>query len=117
MSGLLWTETGIKLLILLVSKKRTKLVYIRMSERLEYKGYKIKILCTDGFEGYASYKLAETSLVESKNSLIRHYLAMFNRQAKRYSKAFDMIFNSLLILFNKSLLFTSILVWQRLFCD
>ena len=58
-----------------------------MSERLERKGYKIKILCTDGFEVYASYKLAEkhcvtkaeTSLVESKNSLIRHYLARFNR--------------------------------------
>ena len=89
-----------------------------MSQRLEYKGYKVKILCTDGYEGYASYRLAEkhlttkaeTSLVESKNSLIRHYLARFNRRTKRFSKAFDMIFWSLLILFDKDLLLTSILV-------
>jgi insertion element IS1 protein InsB len=47
---------------------------------------------------------AETSLVESKNSLIRHYLARFNRKTKRYSKAFDIILNSLLILFHKPLL-------------
>ncbi len=53
---------------------------------------------------------AETSLIESKNSLIRHYLGRFNRRTKRYSKVFDMIFNSLLILFNKSLLFISILI-------
>jgi insertion element IS1 protein InsB len=46
---------------------------------------------------------AETSLIESKNSLIRHYLARFNRKTKRYSKAIDMIENSLLLLFNKSL--------------
>jgi len=44
---------------------------------------------------------AETSLVESKNSLIRHYLARFNRKTKRYSKAIDMIQNSILLLFNK----------------
>jgi insertion element IS1 protein InsB len=101
-----------------VSKTREKSVYIKMSQRLEYKGYKVKILCTDGYEGYASYRLAEkhlttkaeTSLVESKNSLIRHYLARFNRRTKRFSKAFDMIFWSLLILFNKDLLLTSILV-------
>ena len=51
-----------------------------MSQRLERCGYR-----TDGYEGYPSYKAAEkhcvskaeTSLVESKNSLIRHYLARF----------------------------------------
>ena len=45
-----------------------------MALRLERKGYKVKILCTDGYEGYASYKLmsrhvvskAKMSLVESK---------------------------------------------------
>ena len=107
-----------KVIDITVSKSRDKSVYIRMCERLEHKGYKVKILCTDGYEGYASYKLAykhcvtkaETSLVESKNSLIRHYLARFNRRTKRYSKAFDMIFNSLFILFHKSLLLTSILI-------
>lgn len=40
----------------------------------------------------------ETSLVESFNSLIRYYLARFNRRTKRYSKAFDIIYNSLLLL-------------------
>ena len=83
-----------------------------MAQRLEKQGYKVRILCTDGYGGYASYHLAElhlvtkseTSLVESKNSLIRHYLARFNRRTKRYSKAFDMIFCSLLMLFYKSLL-------------
>jgi insertion element IS1 protein InsB len=88
-----------------------------MSLRLEKKGYEVNILCTDGYEGYSAYKLAnkhvvtkaETSLVESKNSLIRHYLARFNRRTKRYSKALDMIYISLLIFFNKEVLL-SILV-------
>jgi len=85
-----------------------------MALRLEKRGYKVNILCTDGYEGYCSYKLAnrhvvtkaETSLVESKNSLIRHYLARFNRKTKRYSKAFDMILHSLVILFYKETLLT-----------
>ncbi|WP_412707645.1 hypothetical protein [Candidatus Rickettsia kedanie] len=42
---------------------------------------------------------AETALVESKNSLIRHYLARFNRKTKQYSKALDIIENSLLLTF------------------
>lgn len=95
-----------------VSKSLDKSAFVRIAQRLECKGYKIKILCSDGYEGYRYYKLAqkhivtkaETSLVESKNSLIRHYLARFNRKTKRYYKAFDMIFASLAILFNKSLL-------------
>lgn len=95
-----------------VSKTREKYVYVRIAQRLETKGYKVKILCSDGYEGYAYYSLAqrhviskaETSLVECQNSLIRHYLARFNRKTKRYSKAFDMIFASLLILFNKELI-------------
>jgi len=45
---------------------------------------------------------AETSLVESKNSFIRHYLARFNRKTKGYSQAFDIIFTSPAILFNKA---------------
>lgn len=83
-----------------------------MALKLERKGYRVKILCTDGYEAYASYSLAkrhvvsksETSLVESKNSLIRHYLARFNRRTKRYSKPIDVIFASLAILFHKNLL-------------
>ena len=83
-----------------------------MALRLEKRGYIVKILCTDGYEGYQAYKLAdrhvvtkvETSLVESKNSLIRHHLARFNRKTKRYSKALDMIYNALLVFFHKELL-------------
>ncbi len=79
-----------------------------MALRLE-KTYKIKILCTDGYEVYKQYKIAEkhvitkseTSLVESKNSLIRCFLARFNRRTKRYSKSIEMIIVSLKLLFQK----------------
>jgi IS1 family transposase len=65
-----------------------------MTQRLKKKGYKVQILCTDGYEGYGYYKLAErhvvskaeTSLVGSKNSLIRLNLARFNRKTRRFSK-------------------------------
>jgi len=73
------------------------------------KNYEIEISCSDHYEVYDKFKIAkkhyftkaETSLVESFNSLIRHYLARFNRKTKRYSKALDMIHNSILMLFNK----------------
>ena len=69
-----------------------------MALRLERK-YNIDYLCTDNYDVYSKYIIskkhattkAETSLVESNNSLIRHYLARFNRRTKRFSKAFDMI--------------------------
>ncbi len=94
-----------------VSKNREKIIYVRMAQRLEKKGYKVAIMCTDGYEGYGYYQIAdrhvvsksETSLVESKNSLIRLNLARFNRKTRRFSKAFDMIFFSLIILIYKSL--------------
>jgi insertion element IS1 protein InsB len=81
-----------------------------MAQSLKKKGYKVQILCTDGYESYGYYKLAKrhvvskaaTSLVESKNSLIRLNLARFNRKTRRFSKAFDMIFISLIILIYKS---------------
>lgn len=47
---------------------------------------------------------AETALVESKNSLIRHYLARFARKTRRFSKKLDMITHSLVLLFNQYLL-------------
>ena len=82
-----------------------------MALRLE-STYEIEISCSDRYEVYDKYKIAkthyftkaETALVESFNSLIRHYLARFNRKTKRYSKAIDMIYNSILMLFNKNLL-------------
>jgi len=81
-----------------------------MAKRLQEK-YNINYLCTDNYAVYKQCKIskkhtttkAETSLVESKNSLIRHYLARFTRKTKRYSKAIDMIEASVLLLFNKDL--------------
>jgi insertion element IS1 protein InsB len=79
-----------------------------MASRLESK-YNIEYLCTDAYEAYSKYSIskkhtttkAEKALVESFNSLIRHYLARFNRRTTRYSKAFDMIVDSLTLFFNK----------------
>lgn len=101
-----------KVIDIVISKTREKWVFVRMAIRLERLGYRVRYLCTDGYEGYSSYSIAqehiitkaETALVESKHSFIRHYLARFNRKTKRYSKAFDMTLCSLLILFNKRML-------------
>ena len=87
--------------------------YLPMASRLEEK-YKIDYLCTDDYAVYKKFKIAnnhlttkaETSLVESKNSLIRHYLARFNRKTKRGSKAMDRIEASILLLFNKNIAFS-----------
>ena len=81
---------------------------MQLALRLEKK-YKIKILATGSYDAYQKYRIAdshiitkaETCLVESKNSLIINYLALFNRRTKRYSKSFDMIFNSIFLFFNR----------------
>ena len=44
---------------------------------------------------------SETCLIESVNSRIRNYLARFNRRTKRVSKSPEMLYYSLLLLFNK----------------
>ncbi len=44
---------------------------------------------------------SETCLIESINSLIRNYLARFNRKTKRYSKSEEMVEYSLYLLFDK----------------
>ena len=74
--------------------------------------YKIEIACSDHYDVYDKYRIAnrhymtkaETSLVESFYSLIRYYIARFSRKTKKYSKAVDMIYNSVMMLFNKELL-------------
>ena len=66
--------------------------------RLE-KLYSIGVLCSDGYEVYKKYQIAErhfigkseTCLVESKNSLIRNFLARFNRRTKRFSRSIEMM--------------------------
>ena len=90
---------------------RSKETYLRLALRLEVK-YKINHLCTDDYGAYKYYTISkyhhttksETSLVESINSLVRHYLARFNRRTKRYSKSARMIIASLVLFFNRHLL-------------
>ena len=85
--------------------------YLPMALRLD-SSYEIEISRSDHYDVYGQYKIAkvhyqtksETALVESFNSLLRHYLTRFHRKTKRYSKAIDMIYNSILLLFNKNLL-------------
>ena len=85
--------------------------YLPLAMRLEEK-YSIDISASDYYPIYKKYQISkthietkkETALVESKNSLLRHYLARFNRKTKRYSKSLEMINNSILLLFNKSIL-------------
>jgi len=89
-----------------VTKSRSFSSYLPIALDLE-KYYNINMLCTDGYPAYGKFAIAkkhivgksETSLVESKNALVRHYLARFNRRTIRNSKAIDMIENSLLLLF------------------
>ena len=90
---------------------RSGATYARLAYRLK-KAFNIKYLCTYHYSVYTSCKIAEkhvqtkseTALVESKNSLIRHYLARFHRKTKHYSKAIDMIKTSILILFHQDLI-------------
>ena len=96
-----------KIIKIKVTESRDSACYLHIAREIE-EDYNVNILCTDAYPVYAQYNLggrhvvtkSETSLVESKNSIIRHYLARFNRKTKRYSKAIDMIENSLLMLFH-----------------
>jgi hypothetical protein len=44
---------------IVVSRSREKIVYVRMAQRLEKKGYTVSILRTDEHEGYCCYRLAK----------------------------------------------------------
>ena len=95
-----------------VSKGRTKKAFKQICKRLQDKGYQVGLLCPDGCKCYRGRNLgkehvvckSQTTLVENKHSLIRHYLARFHRRTRRYSKALDMIYYSLLLFFHKDLL-------------
>ena len=90
---------------------RSKSTYLKLALRTK-ENYRVKHLCTDNYKVYKYYKISqshhttksETSFVESINSLVRHYLARFNRRTKRYSKSTHMITASLTLLFHKYLL-------------
>jgi len=76
------------------------------------KNYKIDILATDYYAVYEKYKIAnthiqtkaETSLVESKNSLLRLNLTRLNRKSRRHSKCIEMLKHSINLLINKDIL-------------
>jgi insertion element IS1 protein InsB len=82
-----------------------------MALRLE-KLYNINYLCTDGYEVYSKYRIAknhfigksETALVESFNSSLRDNLARLNRRTKRFSRSFEMLYNTILLFVNKALI-------------
>jgi insertion element IS1 protein InsB len=89
-----------------VTDSREFPAYLPMALALQER-FHIRYLCTDHYPVYAQFRIAEhhlqtkaeTSLVESKNALVRHFLARFNRRSLRHSKAFDMIEAALLLLF------------------
>ena len=94
-----------------VTKKKEFSDYLPMAMRLE-KNYNIQQACTDYNPTYFEYQIAdihhqtkaETCLVESKNSLLRHFLARLNRKTRRFSKAFYALKYSILIFYNQHLL-------------
>ena len=71
--------------------------------------FTIKYLCTDANYAYEKIKISqyhvigksETCFVESMNAKIRRRLAKFNRKTCRYSKTFDIVVASLILLFNE----------------
>lgn len=84
-----------------------KNTWLSMVFRLKEK-YNINYLCTDGNPVYSYYKFtekhiitkAETSLVESWNCRLRHYLARLKRKTLCYSKNIDMLRISINLLLN-----------------
>ncbi|WPX97068.1 IS1 family transposase [Candidatus Bandiella euplotis] len=84
--------------------------YVDLARELGEK-YQIRYMCTDGYEVYCHYKIAqihlqtksETCLVESFNSSLRDMLARLNRKTKRFSKCSEMLRLSLVLFFNKAL--------------
>lgn len=73
--------------------------WLNLVFRLQDKYQKIKYLATDANPVYSYYKFtekhivtkAETSLVESFNCRLRHYLARLKRKTLCYSKNIDML--------------------------
>jgi insertion element IS1 protein InsB len=65
--------------------------------------------CTDYWDAYKDFipsdkhvmSKKETYTIEGYNSLIRHYLARFNRKTKCYSKSDEMVICSIKLLINK----------------
>jgi len=92
---------------------------LELFERI-YKRHKVEILCTDANPVYQSlmkyYKptynakhyvtKAETSLVESWNMRLTHYLVRPKRKTICYSKSIEMLRISMLMLPNKDLTFS-----------
>jgi insertion element IS1 protein InsB len=86
------------------------ILIINLVFRLKERYNNIKYLATNGNPIYSYYKFtekhiitkAETSLVESFNCRLRHYLARLNRRTLCYSKSKDMLRLSIMMLINKN---------------
>jgi IS1 family transposase len=82
--------------------------YLEMALEIKSK-YKIKHLCTDGYDVYSKFKISdfhhttkkETCLVESFNGRLRDNLTRFNRRTKRFSKSLRMLKLTILMFWNK----------------
>ena len=68
--------------------------------------HSFQLMCTDFYRPYRALvpihlpyrSKAETTSVESCNSLLRHYLARFRRRTKCYSKCKQMLLQAVLLL-------------------
>ena len=76
--------------------------------------YWLFIVCTDGSQAYHKVihktktriiSKSETCLVESKNFLLKNFLARLNKRTSRYSKSIRMLELSIKMFFNKKRLF------------
>ena len=69
----------------------------------------VRVVATNRRKAYSEFlpptkhvkSKAETYTVEGYNSLVRHYPARFRRKTKCYTKSFEMLYYSLLLLFAK----------------
>ena len=67
-----------KIIDIAVSKYRDKWVFVRMCKRLKCKGYQVNILCTDGYEGYGYYKLANRHVISKAETSLRRIQKLVN---------------------------------------
>lgn len=87
--------------------------YLELAMNIERQYGKIRYMCTDGYKAYGYYKIAdhhivrksETCLVESFNASLRDMLARLNRRSKRFSKCTEMLRLTLVMFFNKNLIY------------
>ena len=87
--------------------------FIELALEIEKECGSIEYLCTDESPSYGYYKLAnkhiasksETCFVEIFNSSMRDMLARLNRRTKRFSKCIERLRLTLVMFFNKQIVY------------